>query len=105
MTEPIFELVLEPDVTQLVLEPPPSTTMVLSPDVTQITVSPVGDQGPAGADGEDGEPGPPGSGGLSEPEIVTIVETSMLNHELDPTPHVAYDDLPSFALLFENGLN
>lgn len=25
-------------------------------------------------------------------------------HVIDPAPHPAYDDLPSFALLFENGL-
>lgn len=28
----------------------------------------------------------------------------LAEHILDPEPHPAYDDIPSFALIFENGL-
>lgn len=30
--------------------------------------------------------------------------TNLQQHVTDPTPHPAYDDLPSLTLLFENGL-
>ena len=44
-----------------------------------------------------GVPGPQGLPGESSSEAMSL-------HILDPTPHPVYDDLPSFTLLFENGL-
>lgn len=36
---------------------------------------------------------------------VTALEAAVVTpHEEDPTPHTAYDDAPSFAVAFENGL-
>lgn len=34
----------------------------------------------------------------------SYVDDAMTAHIIDPTPHPAYDDLPSLRLLFENGL-
>ena len=45
-------------------------------------------------------PGPPGVPADLEAAISVVVE----EHIQSPEPHPAYDDLPSFTLLFENGL-
>lgn len=47
---------------------------------------------PRGPKGDQGDPGPPGS----------VAEID--DHIAAAEPHPAYDDLPSFTLLFENGL-
>lgn len=44
-----------------------------------------------------GVAGPPGADGLDADDLMAL-------HILDPTPHPAYDDMPSLTLLFENGL-
>lgn len=44
-----------------------------------------------------GVPGPKGDSGESSAELMSL-------HILDPTPHPTYDDLPSFTLIYENGL-
>lgn len=36
--------------------------------------------------------------------VQEAIDTSLDVHEVDPLPHTAYDDLPSLAVLFENGL-
>lgn len=38
------------------------------------------------------------------PSIVAINGDDLPTHLADTTPHPAYDDMPSLALLFENGL-
>lgn len=38
--------------------------------------------------------------GVSRTEVTNLLSA----HSVDPTPHSAYDDLPSLRLLFENGL-
>lgn len=38
------------------------------------------------------------AGSLDDPSYVTLIA----NHIGDPTPHPAYDDGPSFVLLYEN---
>lgn len=55
-----------------------------SPTATLVTVA--GPPGPPGADGSGGD------------------STALQAHIDSPTPHPAYDDLPSLSLLFENGL-
>ncbi len=42
--------------------------------------------------------------GTDPEEIKRYVEEEVSAHVADPTPHPAYDDLPSLRLLFENGL-
>jgi hypothetical protein len=42
---------------------------------------------------------------LPPTEVVQAIEGATVTpHEIDPTPHPAYDDAPSFVTLFENGL-
>lgn len=37
--------------------------------------------------------------------VIPVVEgTQLAEHLSDPTPHAAYDDLPSMTLIFENGI-
>lgn len=36
--------------------------------------------------------------------VQELIDESVTAHEVDTTPHPAYDDLPSLRLLFENGL-
>lgn len=42
-------------------------------------------------------------GGDVEP-IKALIAESVSAHEVDSTPHPAYDDLPSLSIIFENGL-
>lgn len=51
----------------------------------------------AGPSGPQGQIGPQGESGESDDALMAL-------HLIDPTPHSAYDDLPSMTLLFENGL-
>lgn len=97
---------------EVVIDPPQVPTVVSPAPSNSLTVVPIaggaGARGPKGDQGDQGDPGDPGPegppGGLSEAEVTVIAETSTLNHELDATPHPAYDDLPSLSLMFENGL-
>lgn len=59
-------------------------------------------RGPEGPPGPPGPEGPPGMvvGGASP----AYVDDSIAAHVNAPEPHPAYDDLPDFVLLFENGL-
>jgi len=42
---------------------------------------------------------------LPPERVVGAIEAATVTpHEEDPNPHSAYDDAPSFALIFENGL-
>lgn len=59
--------------------------IVVDPATQAISVINAGPQGPRGFPGED----------LTE---------ELDAHINDATPHPAYDDLPSFTLIFENGL-
>jgi hypothetical protein len=45
------------------------------------------------------------AGAGADPAVMRGMMTGMiLAHEVDPLPHVVYDDIPSLRLLFENGL-
>lgn len=39
-------------------------------------------------------------GGLTSGQVGNIVDDAIADHELDPTPHAAYDDLPDLALIY-----
>lgn len=45
-------------------------------------------------------PVPAGDGGVTEALVDSKIET----HSESPTPHTAYDDIPSLSLVFQNGL-
>lgn len=44
------------------------------------------------------------SGGQSPVAIQALIDSTVLVHIEDETPHPAYDDLPSLVALFQNGL-
>lgn len=104
MTTPV-RVVLSAAPVGVTLAPAPVSVAVLAP-VLGVTVAVPGPQGPSGEPGVDGTPGDPGAdgAGLPESEVIAVVETAIVNHCYDPTPHTAYDDLQSFMLLFENEL-
>lgn len=63
------------------------------PPVIQVSSSQTGLRGPAGP------PGPEGPPGISS----TDASAEALQEHVDsPTPHPAYDDAPSFVLLYQN---
>lgn len=85
------EFVLDCNVIEVEQPTAPAFTAVL-PSQPDVLVLPV--PGPAGI----GAPGPPGpTGPAGDAAAITT-------HITDPTPHPTYDDLPSLALIFENGL-
>lgn len=65
--------------------------IIINPETSVVSVINGGPIGPPGAKGDKGDPGLSG-------------DESMIVHVLDPTPHPAYDDMPSLVLLFENAL-
>ena len=72
----------------------------LSVEVVALeTVINVGDNG-----GFAPSPGTLAPGGAPLSDVTTIVNTAIADHVNDPTPHPAYDDLPSLVLLYENAL-
>lgn len=79
-----------------------------TPIEIEVNTSQVGPPGPRGEQGVPGQPGPPGPAGDSgaNPEfVIETVEAAISTHVTDPTPHTAYDDdMPSFSVIFENGL-
>lgn len=70
------------------------TIEVFNP-TTNVEVISAGPQGPPGVKGDQGEAGL---------DSGTVVEAMMIAHVNSPSPHPAYDDIPSLVLLFENGL-
>jgi hypothetical protein len=48
--------------------------------------------------------GPPGSEGPPGADADEVVVMMLGAHENSPAPHPAYDDIPDFTILFENGL-
>ena len=62
----------------------------------------VGPPGPRGPRGDAGDPEQVGAAVTAY--ITKHSDTLLAPHVSDPTPHPAYDDLPSLTLLFENGL-
>jgi hypothetical protein len=103
----------QPEIPSIVLPPPVSTGTAVSvavPEVPLIEASP-----PLPSDTAVAVvpvPGPAGQGAELTPEALEEVVvrttvatgTALTEHIGDPTPHPAYDDLPSLRLLFENGL-
>jgi len=75
----------------------PGTVHVVPPPSAVHVVPVAGPPGPPGADGSV-------VGGISAAAAQELIDDSITVHEIDPTPHPAYDDLPSLRLLFENGL-
>lgn len=69
--------------------PPPIEVTVEAPPVISVEVSEVGLVGPPGPDGPPGPPGASAGALLDE-------------HVNDDLPHPAYDDGPSFELLYQN---
>lgn len=67
---------------------PAPTPVVVSPVTTNVTFTP------------SGGPGPVGPAGPVDEETQAALEDHIAAEE----PHPAYDDLPSFTLIFENGL-
>jgi hypothetical protein len=45
-----------------------------------------------------------GGGGIDPEAIQELIDDTVAAHVADPTPHPAYDDLPSLTLIFNNGL-
>ena len=88
----------------LTFEPPPARVVQSGPpDCEFLVVTPGGVPGVPGPEGPSSTtPGPPGPPGPEGPPGEGAVDIA--NHINDPTPHPAYDDIPSLVLLFENGL-
>ena len=77
-----------PDQADVVVPALPVPTTVVVSTLTPVVTVVVADVG---------QPGPPGPAGPSG-------GVALAAHVLDTAPHPAYDDLPSLALIFENGL-
>lgn len=45
-----------------------------------------------------------GNSGVTDQQVTTAIATAIASHKADPIPHIAYDDLPSLTVLFENRL-
>lgn len=44
------------------------------------------------------------TGGVTDQQVTAAIASAIASHKSDPAPHIAYDDLPSLTLLFENRL-
>lgn len=85
-----------------VVQKSPVKLTVVSPGLKQVNVNSA-----KGAPGKSAYESAVTSGfvGTEQEWIDSITNTSNLpTHINSPTPHPAYDDLPDFNLLFENGL-
>lgn len=77
---------------------PPEITVVIEDAPAPIEVTVEATAGPVTVElAEVGLVGP-----IGPPDESTA--DALATHLIDPTPHPAYDDLPSLTLLFENGL-
>jgi hypothetical protein len=63
----------------------------VDPATQAVSVTNAGPVGPPGPQGLQGEPGLSG-------------DDNLMLHVMDPTPHVAYDDMVSLSSLFANAL-
>lgn len=80
------------------------TAVAVPPPVPVVGVSPPSPPGVTVL-AVPGIPGPPGPAGDDPSVLERIVDTALMAHSMDPTPHAAYDeDMPDLVLLFENGL-
>jgi len=73
---------------------------------TGLTPGPVNPLQPyASGDTAVAVPGPPGPPGTPVDTVTPIeLADAIEDHRAEPTPHYAYDDMPSLTLIYENGL-